>query len=293
MYMVKFKIAMVSGDGKSKPKRRKVLRTTGAAIGGGILLGATGTTSAQGRGQNRGSDDDCNCSGPNISKQRVETDDNTIVTLIEVSGKKFLFREAKAYRDSEGASTQSTYEATKSGYPLEFGEVNSTITPRDISSNGEIGVQGVDFTPENFIEDYDVDVKTIGDCGDILFNNHKALEIHIQGGGAFSSIGVAGLAGAICYLATASALIPTGGWSGFAGATACSALTTMVDQAIDIEMVPNKAAVTIAYWDEDEEYPFGINTSPTIKVGIAGGYYKEWDEMAGSNEYDANVHLPL
>ncbi len=274
--------------------RRNVLRTTSATIGSGLILGASGTASAKESGSDRSNSDEFNCSGENISRKRVETEDNATVVIVEVSGKKYLFREAEKYRHSNGPSTQSTYEATKSGHPLEFGEIDTAVTASNISTTGGIEAQGPDFTPENFIEDYDVDTKKISDsCGDIAFNNHSAVEFHLQGGGAFSSIGVSGLSALVCYVAGAAGSIPTGGWSGAAAAVGCGGFAAAVDQLIDLEMIPNKASMTVSYWDKDEEYPFGVNTSPTIMMGVAGGYYKDWDEMGASKEFDYNVHLPV
>ncbi|MFA9502924.1 hypothetical protein ACERIM_09070 [Natrinema sp. H-ect1] len=285
---------MQDNNNQDKLHRRNILRTTGATIGSGLILGATGTASAKESGSDQGRGDEFNCSGENISRKRVETEDNAIAVIVEVSGKKYLFREAEKYRHSSGPSTQSTYKATRSGHPLEFGEIDPAATTSDISTAGDVEAQGVDFTPENFIEDYDVDTKQISDsCGDIAFNHHSAVEFHLQGGGAFSSIGVSGLSALVCYVAGAAGSIPTGGWSGAAAAVGCGGFAAAVDQLIDIDMIPNKASMTVSYWDKDEEYPGGINTSPTIMMGVAGGYYKDWDEMGVSKEFDYNVHLPV
>lgn len=259
------------------------------------MLGTSGAASARGRDRDRDqeNDDGYNGTRPNVSKRRIDTEEDAIVTIVEVYDKTFLFREAEQYRNSDDTSTQSIYEATKSGHPLEFGEIDSAVSASDISRDGRIVSKQVDFTPENYIEDYDADFKEISDsCGDIAFSNHNAIEMHVDGGGAASAIGVSGLGGLVCFIAGAAGAIPTAGWGGFVVGGACSALVAAVDQAIDVEMIPNETSFTVSFRDEDEEYPLGLNTSPTMKVGLTGGYNKDWDEMSVTGEFDQNLHIP-
>jgi len=155
-------------------------------------------------------------------------------------------------------------------------------------------VQGVDVTPENFVKRWDVVTKQIStSCGDIAFNDHDAIEFYVEGGGAFSSPSVAGLGGVLCYIASGAAAIPTSGLSGAFAAGACSVVTGAIDAAIDVDAIPNNAEISAALWDYDEEYPFNTNTSPTIAVGIDGGYGVHWDEMPQVGEHDINLHLGL
>jgi hypothetical protein len=226
----------------------------------------------------------------------ISRDGDTIVTLVEVLGEKFLFREAAAYRNADDASALSvdkTYEATESGHPVEFEKIDSSVSASDLKSDGTIQVQGIDFTPENFIEDYDVDFTQIcnGCCDDIVWNSHYALEFHLEGGGAFSGLGVAGIASILCWAAAATTAIPTGGASGALAAGVCGMLTYAVDQLIDVEMIPNSVEMSVAFWDQDETNYWGMNTSPTIAVGRAPGYYKGWNETPKIGEYDKNIHL--
>lgn len=153
-----------------------------------------------------------------------------------------------------------------------------------------------DPEPESVTEEttvYDDDVKQIcnGCCGDILWNSHYALELHFKGGGAFSDIGVAGIAGCICYAAGAAGSIPTGGLSGLAAAGLCSGLTAAVDAAIDVDMIPNSTELSVDFWDQDESNFWGWNTSPTIAVGLAPDWEVNYDEIWKIGEYDMNVHL--
>ncbi|MCU4719683.1 hypothetical protein [Halapricum hydrolyticum] len=228
--------------------------------------------------------------------QEISTDGDTVVTLVEVLGEKFLFREAATYRNTDYVSALSgdkTYEATESGHPVEFGKIDSSVSASSLDSGGTIRAQQVDFTPENFIEDYDVDVKQIcnGCCNDVLWNSHYALEFHFQGVGAFSSIGVAALAGCVCYAAGAAGSIPTGGLSGLCASGICSGLTTAIDQLIDVEMIPNSVEMSMAFWDRDESNFWGWNTSPTIAVGLAPDWGVGHDEMGEIGECDVNMHL--
>lgn len=294
---------------ESSINRRNVLRATGAAVGGGLAVGASGTAAASNTGRGHGSGDErrYGCGQNNErgrgrgsekcgSVREISSDGNTIVTLVEVLDEKFLFREAAAYRNAdEGSdlSTDITYEATESGHPVEFQKIDSSVSARDIESDGTIGTEQVDFTPENFIEDYDVDTKQIcnGCCDDIVWNSHYALEFHFQGGGAFSGIGVAGIASLLCWGAAAATSIPTGGLSGAAAAGLCGMFTYAVDQLIDVEMIPNKAQMSMAFWDQDESNYWGLNTSPTIAVGLAPDWGVDYDDIAKIGEYDNNVHL--
>jgi len=283
--------------------RRKLLRTTGTAISSSLMLGATGAVSAQ-QDQQVGQEGDDN--GRNrtneceYSRQFIETKDGSTAALIEVSGQKFLFRENnQSYYQPNSLGAGPTFQTTRTGDSVGFQEVDPSITASDISSTGEIKTQQntrsgsgittqqVDFTPENFIEDYDAELKQIDDsCGDIAFSNHNAIELHLDGGGAFSSLGVAGLAGVVCYAAGAAGSIPTAGLSGAAAAGGCSILTAAIDQLIDVEMIPNETELTVAYWDVDEEGWWGVNTSPTMRVGLKGDYYADWDEMSVSVDMD-------
>jgi len=289
--------------------RRKVLRTTGATVGGGLVVGASGTASVSGRGRGRGSGGSrgrgCGQGSQRRrgrgsekceSVQEISTDGDTIVTLVEVLGEKFLFKEAAAYRNADDVSTLSddrTYEATESGHPVEFGKIDSSVSANDFDSSGTVGTQGIDFTPENFIEDYDVDFKQIcnGCCGDIVWNSHYALEIHLQGGGVFSSLSVAGIAGVLCWAVSSAGAIPTGGISGALAAGGCSVVTGAVDQLIDVEMIPNKAELSVAYWDQDETNWWGLNTSPTIAVGLSSNMWADYDDVWKIGEIDYNGHL--
>jgi hypothetical protein len=289
--------------------RRTALRATGAAIGGGLTIGASGTTTAadRGRGHGSGHGSDRGC-GPGKNRgrgragescgsvQEISSDGDTIVTLVEVLGEKFLFKEAAAYRNADDISAladDKTYAATESGQPVEFGKIDSAVSASDLDSGNTVTAQGIDFTPENFIEDYDVDFKQIcnGCCGDIAWTNHYALEFHLQGGGAFSSLSVTGIAALLCYAAGASAAIPTAGYSGAAAAVGCSLITGAVDQLIDVEIIPNKAEISVAFWDQDETNFWGWNTSPTIAVGLAPEQWADYHEVNKIGEYDTNVHL--
>lgn len=284
--------------------RRKVLRTGGAAVGSGLLLGVTGTaaategkppknsTSANNHKHTRDNKYHGGNKGPQVNKQHVDTGDAT-VTIFEIDGKTFMFRVANSYDDSKGVSTQSTYGATESGYPLEFGEVSQSVSASDFNRDSQLSTQAVDVTLDNFVENWYVEYDTISNsCGDIAFSNHNAFEMHLDGGGALSAIGVGTLSGLVCAVIAASSAVPTAGWGAIAGGAACSGLATVVDQAIDVEMIPNETEMTLAIWDEDEEYPFGLNTSPTIRAGMSGGYHDDWDEMWNVDEFDANVHMP-
>ena len=292
--------------------RRKVLRTTGAAVGGGLVVGASGTASASGRGRGQGSGGSrgrgCGQGSERGrgrgsercgSVQEISTDGDTVVTLVEVLDEKFLFKEAAAYRNADDVSALSddkTYEATESGHPVEFGKIDSSVSASDLDSGGTIGTEGtcpIDFTPENFIEYYDVDFKQICDgcCGDLLWNSHYALEFHFKGGGGFSSMGVAGLAGTICWAAGAAGTIPTAGYSGILAAGICSGLTTAIDQLIDVKMIPNKTEMSMAFWDQDESTLMGINTSPTVAIGLSTNQWDDYDEVVKVGEYDVNAHL--
>ena len=292
---------MRDDDSTAEMKRRDVLRATGAAVGGGLAVGAPGTATAAGRRRGRGKgngtergcgNDDETCG----SVQKISTDGDTVVTLVEVLGEKFLFKEAAAYRNADDVSALSadkTYEATESGHPVEFGKVDSSLSANDVDSGGTVTTQGIDFTPENFIEDYDVDFKQIcnGCCGDLIWNSHYALEIHLQGGGAFSTMSVSGIAGVLCYAVSGAGAIPTGGISGYLAAGGCSVVTAGVDQLIDVDMIPNKAELSLAYWDQDETNYFGLNTSPTIAVGLATDWGADYDDMGKIGELDYNGHL--
>ncbi|MEF8882750.1 MAG: hypothetical protein V5A34_09540 [Halapricum sp.] len=286
--------------------RRKILRTTGAAVGGGLTLGATGTAAASDGGRGRGSDRGCAQGNKRRrgrgsercgSVQEISTDGDTIITLVEVLGEKFLFREAAAYRNADDVSALSddrTYEATESGHPVEFGQTDSSVSASDLDSAGAVQVRDIEFTPENFIGSYDVDYKLISDsCGDIAFSSHHALEFHFKGGGGFSSIGVAGIAGCICYAAGASASIPTSGLSGLAAGGICSGLTEAVDQLVDVDMIPNHVELSVAFWDQDETNYMGLNTSPTIAVGLEGDWGADYGKISKIGEYDINLHLGL
>ncbi|MEF8883023.1 MAG: hypothetical protein V5A34_10935 [Halapricum sp.] len=228
--------------------------------------------------------------------QEISTDGDVVVTFVEVLGEKFLFREAAAYRNADDVSALSddrTYEATESGHPVEFGRIDSSVSASDLNSGGAIEAQGIDFTPENFIEDYDVDFKQICDgcCDDIAWKSHYALEFHFEGGGAFSDLSVAAIAGAICWAAGAAGAIPTAGYSGLLAAAGCSGLTAIVDAAIDVDMIPNSVEMSMAFWDQDETNYWGWNTSPTIAVGLAPDWGVDYDEIGKIGEYDTNVHL--
>lgn len=265
--------------------RRKVLRTAGAAVGGGLGLGATGTAAASG-GRSTG---DCYV-------KEISNDGELIVTLVKIFGEKYLFKEAAKYRNADDVSAladDKTYEVTQSGHPVEFGKIDSSVSASDLDSDGTITPEGVDFTPENFIEDYDVDFKQIcnGCCGDIAWNSHYALEFHLEGAGGFSGVGVAGIASILCWAAAATTAIPTGGASGALAAGVCGMVTYTVDQLIDVEMIPNSVEMSVAFWDQDETNYWGMNTSPTIAVGLAPGYYNDWNETPKIGEYDKNIHL--
>jgi hypothetical protein len=294
---------------ENKIDRRKVLRTTGAAVGGGLAVGASGTAAASSRGRGHSNDDgsEKGCAQGNkrgrgrgsekcSRVQEISTDGDVVVTFVEVLGEKFLFREAAAYRNADDVSALSddrTYEATESGHPVEFGQIDSPVSASDLDSGGAIEAQGIDFTPENFIEDYDVDFKQICDgcCDDIAWKSHYALEINIEGGGALASLSVASIAALLCYAAGASAAIPTAGWSGGAAAVGCTLVTGAIDQLIDVEMIPNSVEMTVAFWDQDETNYWGWNTSPTIAVGLAPEWEVNYDEITKIGEYDNNVHL--
>jgi len=300
---------MSRDQSESRINRRNVLRATGATLGGGLVVSASGTAAASsmGHGQGSGSGNPNGCGQSSergqgrgaekcASVQEISSEGDTIITLVQVFGEKFLFREAAAYRNADDASTQSTditYEATRSGHPVEFQKIDSSVSASDLQSDGTISTQQVDFTPENFIEDYDVDFKQIcnGCCDDIVWNSHHAIEFHFQGGGAFSSIGVAGIASVLCWAAAASTSIPTGGLSGAAAAGLCGMFTTAVDQLIDVEMIPNKAEMSMAFWDQDETNFWGWYTSPTIAVGLASDSEDDYDDMEKIGEYDNNIHL--
>lgn len=298
---------MSGGPSDRDINRRKVLRTTGAAVGGSLTVGASGTASAsdrwRGRSNDHGPDSECGQSNQRglghggegcSSVQKISTDGDTIVTLVEALGEKFLFREAAAYRKADDVSTLSdnkAYEATESGHPVEFGKIDSSVS--DLDSSGTVGVQQIDFTPENFIKEHDVDFKQIcnGCCGDILWNSHYALEIHLQGGGAFSTLSASGIAGVLCWAVASAGAILTGGISGALAAGSCSVITAAVDQLIDVEMIPNKAELSIAYWDQDETNWWGLNNSPTIAVGLSSNMWADYNDVWKIGEIDYNGHL--
>ncbi|GKZ15786.1 hypothetical protein [Haladaptatus sp. T7] len=275
---------------KNPMNRRKILKTTGAAVGSSLTLGATGTAAAA--GSSDGSNQKC-------GMQEISTEGDLIVTLVEALGEKFLFKEAAAHRNADVSSQSAvtTYEATESGYPLEFHKIDSSITASDINSDGTIQTQGVSsqgihITPENFVKRYDVVTKRIStSCGDIAFNDHDAIEFYFEGGGAFSTIGIAGLASILCYAAGASAAIPTGGLSGALAAGICGMFTAAVDAAIDVDEIPNNVKMSLALWDYDEDQI--INISPSIALGIAPGYGVHWNQMPQVGEYDVDLHLGL
>lgn len=271
---------------RSVVKRRRLVKNTAALSMGGLLLGATGTAAA---------DDGHNDSDTEPQRHEVSSDGDTVIELVEVLGDKFLFRTASEYRkkkESGRKAEKEKYEATSSGYAVEFEKVEPSITPSDIGSDGAIQVDDVDFTPGNYVEQYDVETKEISDsCGDIAFSSHNAIEFHFEGGGAFSSIGVSGVAAVVCYAAGASASIPTAGFSGALAAGVCGALTAAIDQAIDVDAIPNNAELSVAFWDQDENQI--INTSPTIAVGLIPDYDADWDDVVKTGEYDSNVHLGL
>ncbi|MFB6137334.1 MAG: hypothetical protein ABEJ42_03190 [Halobacteriaceae archaeon] len=56
-------------------------------------------------------------------------------------------------------------------------------------------------------------------------------------------------------------------------------------------MIPNSVELSVALWDQDESTLWGLNTSPTIAVGLAPEYGVDYDEISKIGEYDVNAHL--
>jgi len=298
---------MTKKSSDSAIDRRTILKSSSAAIGSSLALGSTGTAAASDRtryhwrsGRGRRDRGSRGTESPDCSVRQISSEGDTIDTLVEVHGETFLFKEAASHRNANQdvakstTSAQSgvkTYDATESGHPVEFQKVDSTVSASDVGTNGPVQTQGIDFTPENFLERYEVDYKKISDsCGDILWNSHYALEFHFETGGAFSAIGVAGLSALICYAAAGATVIPTGGFSGGVAAGGCGGFAAAVDQLIDVDMIPNSTTLSIDFWDQDETTWWG-NTSPTVAVGLEPGWEVNWTVINKIGEYDKDMHL--
>ncbi|MFB6137335.1 MAG: hypothetical protein ABEJ42_03195 [Halobacteriaceae archaeon] len=176
---------MSDGNSDGGLNRRSVLRGTSMTIGAGAVTALSRPATASKNGRERGGRHRCGAAGEPCGKiQELSRDGDSVVTLVEVLGEKFLFREAMAYRNAENASRlreDVAYEATETGHPVEYKRIDTSGGTTELTSSGSVSTQDVEFTPENFIEYYDVDFKRTctGCCGDIAWNSHYALEFHI------------------------------------------------------------------------------------------------------------------